>query len=70
MTESKPIPALAQSALALATAEFKRNIATLATQTLQAMGIVDEPGWVVHFDQGFATRDIPDAPPPPATLVQ
>ena len=63
MTESKPIPAIARTALELVNAEYQRTIQLVAAQTIAAMGLDLADGWKVDFDNGVAIRETPDIQP-------
>lgn len=66
MIESRPIPAIAVSAVSFATAEHMRNLQQLAQQTAEVMALPASEHWNISFDTGFATRDVPDAPQGPS----
>lgn len=60
-TETKEIPSIAKSAIALANADWQRTVNALGAQTLEAMGLDDS--WRVDFGAGVAFRGQPDIQP-------
>ncbi|HXU04989.1 MAG TPA: hypothetical protein VN903_28710 [Polyangia bacterium] len=62
MTESHKIPKIAASAANLLKQQFQNNLNTLGTQTVEAMGFSEDDDWVVNFDDGTVSREVPDAP--------
>lgn len=59
--ETKLIPTIAKSAIALAQQDFQRVVNALGAQTLEAMGL--DGSWVVNFSEGVAVREVPDIQP-------
>ena len=71
MIETQQIPAIAKSAGQMAferkavfDAGFKATIDQLAVETVEAMGLNPADKWMVDFNAGTASRDVPDAVPP------
>lgn len=57
--ETKPLPALALSAIALLRSTFQREAALLIEQTQEWPGFTKAEGWSVNVDTGVATRPLP-----------
>jgi len=65
--DSKPLPALAHTAITLATSEYDRVVKTIERQTLAAMGLLPSDGWTIDWVMGEAARMIEErseTPPP------
>lgn len=60
MIESRPLPQLTKTAIALLQAQLKTNLDAIGVQTLQALGLNPDDPWTVDFDAGTITREIPD----------
>ncbi len=60
MPESKPLPALALTALQLLAADHNRAVDTVARQALDVMGLSLADGWKVNVGEGVAMREVPE----------
>ncbi len=60
MTDSKPLPAIALTAIQLITAEHNRAVDVVARQALDVMGLRIEDGWKVNVGDGVAMREVKD----------
>lgn len=66
MIDSRPIPALAQTALAFLNASYRRQLDDIGRQTVDALGLSQADNWTVDFDRGVMTREIADPLEPKA----
>lgn len=64
MTETKPLPPIAQSAFTYAQANFQRQMMDLCAETLATMGLSPVDGWKVNVEQGTVVREVAEPAKP------
>lgn len=64
MLESRKVPQITVTAMALLKAKFNADVTMIGNQTLIALGLNPDDPWTVDFDAGTITREIPDEAPP------
>jgi hypothetical protein len=64
MIDSRPLPAIARTALALLNAQYKSDVDAIGVQTVEVLGLREDDNWHVDFPAGTLWRELPDPSPP------